>query len=639
MLKKLLLLFLIAAAPVFAQLKPGTPAAGDAATLTGGPITIDDGSNIDPAYSFTNETGTGVYRAGASNLGFSISGTLELDLNATQLDLNSNNLVSVGTIGSGAITSTGSSSFGASTFSATLRAAAGLVSAPSFSFSGETGTGMFSEGTFSLGFAVAGVLELTLNSDTLDLRSNDLVGVGIISSGAITSTGTSSFGESSFSGTINASDGTALNPSLQWTSDDDGSGTGMYRSGADELGFSNNGAASLVFTSAGNADFQDGEIATTGAIRMGGGITYTNADITMAGAAVQLAWDETDGAVDNRIWDIEVEGEQFRWRLINDAISVATNWLTVDRTGMTVDIVDFPNGVLHKGGTQFMDNSRNMTNVGTIGSGAITSTGSSSFGSTTFGGDVDMAGFDIDNAGFLILNAATAPASTEEYIVRDNTNDMTLNVPSGGAINLAIAGTDEVTFSATQMDLTGLNIVNAGTIGSGAITPTGVIRGPDGGTTAPTYSFSGDTNTGMFHGAGADDLRFTAGGLRLTINTVLASWTIRVDHQGSDVDNVGRLNVIDFEALTLSGTSITVTDTYVSVTAEAAQTLDSLATINGGEAGDLLILTAADTDDIFIDVDGGNINGTDRTLDGTGDTWFAVFDGTNWTEISFSDND
>ncbi len=223
----------------------------------------------------------------------------------------------------------------------------------------------------------------------------------------------------------------------------------------------------------------------------------------------------------------------------------------------------------------------------TITSGAITSTGASSFGATTFGGDIDLTGFDIDNAGFLIINAATAPASTEAYIVRDNTNDVTINVPSGGAINLAIAGTDEVAFTATQMDLTGLNIVNAGTIGSGSITIA-----------------SGDLALG-----------------------------------GGDITGFDVLQTTDATTLTIVTDTITVTQMYHGVTAEAAAVLDSIATIIGGVAGDFLILNAADTDDIFIDVDGGNINGTDRILDGTGDTWFAVFDGTSWTEISFADND
>lgn len=55
----------------------------------------------------------------------------------------------------------------------------------------------------------------------------------------------------------------------------------------------------------------------------------------------------------------------------------------------------------------------------------------------------------IDNAGYLVLNAATAPAGTEVYAVNDNTGDLTLNALAGKTINVAVAGTDEYTFSAT----------------------------------------------------------------------------------------------------------------------------------------------------------------------------------------------
>ena len=68
--------------------------------------------------------------------------------------------------------------------------------------------------------------------------------------------------------------------------------------------------------------------------------------------------------------------------------------------------------------------------------------------------DLDMGGFDVDNAGFVIFNAAAAPAGTEVYLVNDNTGDLTLNALSTKTINFAIAGTDEVTLSATVLSPT-----------------------------------------------------------------------------------------------------------------------------------------------------------------------------------------
>ena len=60
---------------------------------------------------------------------------------------------------------------------------------------------------------------------------------------------------------------------------------------------------------------------------------------------------------------------------------------------------------------------------------------------------LDMNANYLDNVGYIILNAATAPAGTEVYIVNDNTGDLTLNALTGKLIELAIAGANEVSIS------------------------------------------------------------------------------------------------------------------------------------------------------------------------------------------------
>lgn len=80
--------------------------------------------------------------------------------------------------------------------------------------------------------------------------------------------------------------------------------------------------------------------------------------------------------------------------------------------------------------------------------------------------DLDMGGFDIDNAGFHILNAATAPANTEVYLVHDNTGDLTLHALSGKTLNLAVAGTDEFVFSAASLDMNNNTLLNIGAAGN-----------------------------------------------------------------------------------------------------------------------------------------------------------------------------
>lgn len=77
-----------------------------------------------------------------------------------------------------------------------------------------------------------------------------------------------------------------------------------------------------------------------------------NAAIFMSSNTPTFCMNETDGAANNRRWDIQANAEQLVFYASNDAISVSTAWLTVDRTGTTIDTVNFNNGVLQYGGIE-----------------------------------------------------------------------------------------------------------------------------------------------------------------------------------------------------------------------------------------------------------------------------------------------
>lgn len=74
--------------------------------------------------------------------------------------------------------------------------------------------------------------------------------------------------------------------------------------------------------------------------------------IEMRSTEPALLFNETGVAADNGQWDIGASGETLRFRAINDAYAAATNWLTVERTGTTIDTVNFPNGTLQYGGLE-----------------------------------------------------------------------------------------------------------------------------------------------------------------------------------------------------------------------------------------------------------------------------------------------
>jgi len=244
-----------------------------------------------------------------------------------------------------------------------------------------------------------------------------------------------------------------------------------------------------------------------------------------------------------------------------------------------------------------------------------------------------------------LLPAGLLAQNEFDAIHRDVEITRTADIAAGTALlpSLTFTGDLNTGFYAAGADSVAITTGGVARLfvnGSANITVTLPLYAADGAVGAPAYSFSGDPNTGIYS-AGADSLAFSTNGvLRLLINTTALIASVNLSMGGNDVGGFDQLQTTDATTLTPTNAGvITVTQMYHSITGFEAQTVDSVATINGGVAGDFLLLRAADTDDIFIDVDGGNINGTDSILDGTGDKWFAVFDGTNWTQISFANND
>lgn len=72
------------------------------------------------------------------------------------------------------------------------------------------------------------------------------------------------------------------------------------------------------------------------------GAGVSSSAIVVSSVLPVLYFKETDGTVDNKVWRMYANGEQFFGDLQNDADTVATTWLLVDRTGTTVDSVALP---------------------------------------------------------------------------------------------------------------------------------------------------------------------------------------------------------------------------------------------------------------------------------------------------------
>lgn len=76
-------------------------------------------------------------------------------------------------------------------------------------------------------------------------------------------------------------------------------------------------------------------------------------DVLIQSPGPDLTWYETDGATDNKYWDMRVSTERFAFRVINDANSAASNIFIVDRTGTTVDSIEFAGANIGIGGSSF----------------------------------------------------------------------------------------------------------------------------------------------------------------------------------------------------------------------------------------------------------------------------------------------
>lgn len=81
-------------------------------------------------------------------------------------------------------------------------------------------------------------------------------------------------------------------------------------------------------------------------------VTGTTYPVLISNNTPGIGFNEADGAANNRLWDMVAASEQFLARIRLDDGSVSTSWLVVDRTGSTVDTVNFANGTLQYAGAE-----------------------------------------------------------------------------------------------------------------------------------------------------------------------------------------------------------------------------------------------------------------------------------------------
>ena len=161
---------------------------------------------------------------------------------------------------------------------------------------------------------------------------------------------------------------------------------------------------------------------------------------------------------------------------------------------------------------------------------------------------------------------------------------------------------------------------------------------------------AGNSNTGAstvnVAGLGLKNIKKADGSTDIESGDISTDYDTRARYDGtvfrlssfSDVNNFtvnGKFNTSG-SAQTISSGAITYNQLVCNLRGEGNLD-DTLTTINGGTAGDIIILGMGGSEDITIDSGAGNIimrNNIDRHLTSAGDKMTLYYDGTNWTPLA-----
>jgi len=178
---------------------------------------------------------------------------------------------------------------------------------------------------------------------------------------------------------------------------------------------------------------------------------------------------ETDAATDNKQWWFESNAGVYQARVLNDAISVATTWLSATRSGTTITQVALN---ASSGGNVYQQiNGTTVTNVSSTG---LAVTGSlSTTGGATFNGNVNAT----SGTGNTTVTATNTASAMQ---MQSNSQDGYLNMTGTGYIYLRFGAGSNLKFTFGPSGQFGVNGSSYGT--SGQVLTSG------GSGAAPTWS-------------------------------------------------------------------------------------------------------------------------------------------------------
>jgi hypothetical protein len=248
---------------------------------------------------------------------------------------------------------------------------------------------------------------------------------------------------------------------------------------------------------------------------------------------------------------------------------------------------------------------------------------------TPWASDIDADGYDLNDLSNILFRETTgAPTGTDVGLYRDNAGDLSLNVLTGKAFNVAVNGTDEYNFSSTGIGFNSNNITGLGT----GITATAGLT-----ITSTTNTLTLDSGNNILTlAAGDTTLQRTAAGtytfdLVDGSNTTLALTNSGAGTAGLRVDGLVSCDSIDTDG---SGNLVCGTDAGASSSPFGT----SGGVITKSTAGDFLSLRYGDAGDTQLIIE----NTTSTTIptvdamqiDLTGNTTGIVTDGADGLQIA-----
>jgi hypothetical protein len=563
-----------------------TPTGGTSTTTSliiqpSGQLQALSGSAAVPEYSFLSDTDTGIYSVGADSLGISVGGTVRYTQTTTTGTLASRIVISpVATTSSTALRVNTASNTNQSFSTADVYF--NVTAAKTFAGSG---SGVLFQGaiyvdipdwTGSYSTSTTSVLHFA-GPATLTGISGDNYVIYIDS-------GYSSLGDAIQMLTT----GTASFPSYSWQSD---SNTGMYRIGADSIGFATNGTLRVTINNT--------AVTLTTPLRTGDGSN---------GSPSHSFSNDTDCGmyrITSNRFGFSSNGElalQIDTSSVASAAGAVLNRVNIPAQTITItgstNITTATGFNLHSIGipTYSAGSALTITNAATvyiggapIGGGAGPATITNAYALWIDAGNARFDGVILGSAG--TINDCAYSTNGDPNTGIDFPSGDSMRLISGGTVELGInpaavtsaagatlnrlsttAQTIVITGSTNITTATGFNFVNisqptysAGSaltvdlaaslyisnaptgggagpatittayafwIDSGVARMDGQIQGGDGSAGTPSYSFQTDTNTGIYR-VGADDIGFSTGGtLRLDISTTFVTSTLPIDISG-----------------------------------------------------------------------------------------------------------